>query len=266
MPDSIRPLGLGEILNQGISLFRRNFVPLAGSFAAVYLPVQLILRLGVGTFPDLPGGMQDMTQEQYAAAMSSIAATRIVFALIGGTALFIAYMVAEGVLIHRAARAYLGESESIGGSPSFGFSRLVPLLLTCLLKGILIGIGLILLVAPGIYLLFRYALSTSVVVIEGLTGVKALERSRKLMAPGIHILQLLMLGAIGALISFAVAVPVGMLGENILTYVVAAVVQTLVSAFTATLFVVFYFSARCRIDGFDLDRLAESLAARNVPS
>ena len=266
MSYAIRPLGFGEILNQGINVFREHFVLIAGSFAAVYLPVQLAFQIIMYFLVTsrIPDDGANMTPEQLMAATSSVAVAAAIAGIVGGIVSFIAYTVAEGALIHSAAKSYLGEQETVGTSVSFGLSRVVPRLLTGLLKGVIIVIGLILFIVPGVYFLFRYALTSSVVVIEGRSGMAALGRSKELMSYSGHIYQLIGLGLICALIGFAIGMPVGLLGDGIIAAIVTSVLQTLVSAFTATVFVVFYFSARCRIDGFDLDRLAESLAAQNA--
>lgn len=268
MSYAIQPLGFEETLIQGINVFRKHFVLIAGSFAAVYLPVQLgvIVPLNFLVTSRIPAIEANMTEEQVAVAMSSIAVATITWVIFAGTVFFIAYTVAEGALIYGAAKSYLGEQKTVGGSVSFGLSRFAPLLLTALLKGVIIVIGLILFIVPGVYFLFRYALTSSVVVIEGKSGMAALRRSKELVSHSGHTFELVGLGVICALIGFAIGMPVDLLGDGIIAAIVGSVLQTLVFAFTATVFVVFYFSARCRIDGFDLDRLAESLAARNVSS
>lgn len=59
------------------------------------------------------------------------------------------------------------------------FSKMLPLFLTSILMMILIMIGLLLLVLPGIYLMFAYYMALPLVVEKGMGPWQALETSRK---------------------------------------------------------------------------------------
>jgi len=73
-------------------------------------------------------------------------------------------------------------------SPQFsdfflGFRFFIPLLLTALVGGVLVGIGFLLLVIPGIYLLVSYLFASSLVVDRRLDFWPALELSRRTIQP-----------------------------------------------------------------------------------
>ena len=75
-----------------------------------------------------------------------------------------------------------------GRSPQFsdfflGFRFFVPLLLTALVGGVLTGIGFLLLVIPGVYLLVGYLFAASLVVDRRLDFWPALELSRRTVNP-----------------------------------------------------------------------------------
>lgn len=61
-------------------------------------------------------------------------------------------------------------------------SRLGPLLAVSILMGIGVGIGLVLLIVPGILLAIRWAVATPVVMLEGLGARAAMRRSQELVA------------------------------------------------------------------------------------
>ncbi len=75
-----------------------------------------------------------------------------------------------------------------GHTPKFsdfflGFRFFIPLLLTALVGGVLTGIGLVLLVIPGVYLLVGYLFASALVVDRRLDFWEALETSRRTVNP-----------------------------------------------------------------------------------
>ncbi len=64
-----------------------------------------------------------------------------------------------------------------------GFRFFIPLLLTALVGGVLAGIGLVLLVIPGVYLLVGYLFASALVVDRRLDFWQALETSRRTVNP-----------------------------------------------------------------------------------
>ncbi len=75
----------------------------------------------------------------------------------------------------RRAAGVSSEASSIMGY----FSKTIPLFLTYLLMVVMILIGLLLLVIPGIYLMFAYYLALPLVAEKGMSPWQALETSRK---------------------------------------------------------------------------------------
>ena len=75
-----------------------------------------------------------------------------------------------------------------GHTPQFndfflGFRFFIPLLLTALVGGVLIGIGMVLLIIPGVYLLVGYLFASFLVVDRRLDFWAALELSRRTVQP-----------------------------------------------------------------------------------
>ncbi len=75
----------------------------------------------------------------------------------------------------RRATGAPSEASSIMGH----FSAMIPLFLTYLLMVVMILVGLLLLVLPGIYLMFAYYLALPLVAEKGMSPWQALETSRK---------------------------------------------------------------------------------------
>jgi uncharacterized membrane protein len=103
----------------------------------------------------------------------------------------------------------LDRSEGIEFARLFdGFNYFLPLLMVSLLTSILVTIGLILLVLPGIYLAIAYSFSTLNVVSRGLDFWPAMEASRKTITR--HFLQYALLGLICFGIFVLSAIPFGL--------------------------------------------------------
>ncbi|MGH8621898.1 MAG: hypothetical protein ACRET3_07150, partial [Burkholderiales bacterium] len=83
-------------------------------------------------------------------------------------------------MIHALARLRQGDRPSYAEAMSAGLRSWGRLLVARFVAGLMIGLGLIALVVPGVLLLVRYALLDAVVVLEGAGPGKARRRSTQL--------------------------------------------------------------------------------------
>jgi uncharacterized membrane protein YjgN (DUF898 family) len=204
MAFEIRPLGFGEILDQGFRLFRENMGLFLLIYGAFWLPPQLVMIfVQMAIVPD-PAALAGMSPEQQMAAMGSTATIAMVFWFVSIFIAVVSGAVAEGAIVNAAARLYLNEQVTFGEAVSAAISRLGALIWTGILKGFLIMLGFLALIIPGIYLIFRYALASQTVMLEGLSGSAALKRSRDLMKEHKHINQLFGIGFLFWVVSLMV--------------------------------------------------------------
>jgi hypothetical protein len=277
----IRELGLGGVLDQAVALLKNHFGLLFGISLCLMIPLNLIHSFGVHTV--VPQVAANPTHEQLAAygqamkeALPLLVGLNVGFVVL---ALLIVTPVTNGATIHAVAQKYLDKAASVGGALKFALRRLPGLLWTSLLAylaiviscipGLAIGffamragvvaylIGLVIAAVPAIILMFRYFLATYVVVIEGTSGGAALKRSGQLMKgnAGKAFVLSFLLGVIGVLVGVGARfIPVPEAG-----IVVMVLVNGVLFALGAAAWTVLYFSARCRLEGFDLTLLAESL-------
>jgi len=268
----IKELGLGGILDQAITLIKNHFGLLIGVAFCFLIPFWVASGLAVPLLmPDFmemqqrpPGAMTPEQAREMGERFIEALPVIIAVVAVGILLLFAIVMpVTNGATIHALSQAYLGGKPSVGGAIGFAFKRLPSLLWTNLLSMIMIVLGLFLLIIPGVILMFRYFLVSQVVVIEGKSGRAALKRSGVLMkghAGKVFVLGFL-LGIIGALVgSVAGIIPVPQVST-----VVSSVLQGVLGALGASAWTVLYFSARCKHEGFDLTRLAESLSQGPPP-
>jgi uncharacterized membrane protein (DUF485 family) len=250
----IRQLGLGEILDQSIKLMKDHFGVLLGITAVLLIPFYLIGGLiQVTMLPELP---PNPTPEQRMAAGMAILRVSIPFALLGA---YIIAPITNAALVYGIANAYLDKPISVGESYKRAFRRLLPLLGTWLLVGLAIMGGMILCLVPGILAAFWFALATQVVIIEDVAGFAAMRRSKELMAGNIGTIFVLglLIGVINGGLSFAAA----MIPQPYVEAVANAIVISIGTIIASAVFVVFYFSCRCKHEHFDLALLAQSVGA-----
>jgi hypothetical protein len=165
--------------------------------------------------------------------------------------------VTNAAVIQAVARLYLGEPVTALEAVKHGFRRLGPLIWTSFLMLLAIYGGLILCIIPGIYFAIWFGLSQHVVVLEGLNGPKALGRSKKLVHKDRG--KFLALILIMTVITVAISWGAQMIPQPHLAAIISVLVQAVTTILWTAAGVVFYFSARCGVENFDLHYLAEAI-------
>jgi hypothetical protein len=239
MQYEVRAMSFGEILDTGFRLLTNHFGLLIGIAGMVYVPLAV---LGAVVVRDLDG---------------------ISLAVLGFAWLVTVVLspVVTGAMTFALGEVFLGREVSIGRALRAGLSMVTGLIGTGLLSTLAILLGLIVFVVPGVYLIFAYLLLTPVMVFERTFGPRALGRSMQLMrgsmgrAFGILVVTGIMTSVIGWTVNLSLgAVP-------LLAPVGSALVQTLVSAYSAAVVVLLYFDIRSRKEAFDVEHLAQAVEA-----
>jgi hypothetical protein len=274
---ALRPLGIGEILDVGIKIYWRNAWTLFRIVLFVVLPAQIIV--GVIQVSALPAGVDSQNGSFFGPRFTSsnptisghdatILAVGVFAALVINA---LAGKFAQAGCFRAVADAYLGEPVSWRASLRFALRRLPAVVAVSLLSTILIAIGVVLCVIPGIYLWGAYYVAVPVVLVEGAGPIRALGRSRDLVSGrwwstiGValvgSVLVFVVAGAFSALIlGVALASP----AQNTVTGFVLNTVATTLSAVVTTpvaaaFAIVLYVDLRVRKEGFDLLLLAQRL-------
>ena len=237
-------MSFGEILDMGFRILRNHFVLLAGLQAIVFVPPRLVAdSLTRGSdFPDP------------------------VVVLVGMLPVFLALLILQPIIMaaitHAIGENYLSRSVTFGGALRFALSIVLPLLGTWILASIIVMVGFVLFIVPGVILALMFALLTPVMVTERVFGLTAMERSWALMK-GNMLLALglfLVTGILSSVLTAGVDLVAGFV--PFVGSIVAAVVQGAANAFGVAALVVLYFDIRCRKEAFDLEHLAEQVESR----
>ena len=260
----LHPMGLGEILDGAIGLYRRNWGLLVGTVAGVLVPLHFLIaflnrdyftRLHQ-LFSALRGGGTPPTTVNMTASG-------------GGLVVLLVLPFLSGAVAIAAASAYLGRSITVGQVYRALFRRFWALLAVVVMSYIVELVGLVFLIVPGIFLYVRLVAAPVAVVLEGAGPVAAWERSWRLTRGfGWKILGTVIVSyfitAVGGLIVQVPFFAVGYLAGGA-GWVFLGAGQTLASLlttpFSTIILVLIYFDLRIRKEAFDLSVLAQQLQA-----
>jgi hypothetical protein len=262
MKYELKPMGVGGILDQAILILKDNF--------GLFLKIALCLQIPVGIVLNLV-----LTQKQpmpspnaTPAEMQVFLQTQMLFVFTVMMPLLLLMMVLvipimSAAIVHATACVYLGKPTSVGSAFRVGIERAGPLIWTWILVYFFTFVGFMLCVLPGILMTFWYALATTIAVVDGVTGMPALQRSRNLMraAWANHYLTFFLLTILLAFINGGIGAGSAFVFERHVASIVSVLLQAVTGSFGSIAMVVFYFSCRCRIENFDLMLLAEAVAA-----
>jgi hypothetical protein len=259
----VGPMSIGEVVDSGFNLARRNFRHLAG-IGAWGLVVGYFLQ-GALSIPStaLFGSAIEARPEQ------AIGAFALMFggAVVGGIAMAFASMalvVACGHLVDPASGERLVK-------PGYAYRTVLSRVPA------LIGLGIILVLAAiplafifplFIYVFVRWANATNLVVLDSRKPVEALQRSWALTRGvwwhtavvlflawlAVAVVQIVLgmvVGVTVAALQFALEAPVV---AQLLNTVLGAALAIVISPFSVAVSVVLYYELRARTEGFDLER------------
>jgi uncharacterized membrane protein len=261
----LEALTTGQLLDRIFTFYRKHFV----LFFAIALIPQLSRLIPLFATSLFGGGGMGV-----GGAFSAIVAVLVwlpVFAAL--------IAVSQGAVTVAVSDIYLDKPASLANS----YRRVAPMTLRLigmmLGYGLLIFIGFVFLVVPGIYFLLTYALATAVMAIENVSFSEAMTRSKDLVVGNrgrIFIIFLLSF-IIQYAVAFAIGIPFGVvLAKTRLMFsypfafrAISTLVEMLASAISTPIsligFTLAYYDARVRKEAFDLEYMMESAAAE-VPA
>jgi hypothetical protein len=241
----IQRLSFGEKLDQAFRLLRNHFVPMTAPFVVVYVPYNAALSaLGLNQ-------NQDPTQ-----ALSKVGSALILVLI-----LLVIASLAQLVVNVVIADAYLGHPISVQAAFRRATAMFAGYAGTTLLVLLALFGWALLFVIPAFYFMIMWTLIGPVVAVEQLYGPRAMRRSRALVKGhfwstlGLVLVTGLLVGLPSAGLSVAFKL-IPIIGP-----VLTSVVQAVGAAFGAAALLVLYVDLRCRHEDFDLQLLAQQIAA-----
>ncbi|MBI4492985.1 MAG: hypothetical protein HY690_09350 [Chloroflexi bacterium] len=249
----IAPMGIGEVLDTGFTLTRRNFRRLVVVGAWGLVPAYVVYEVARALF----------TVAAVGSSLGSLLLT------IGSSLAALALALACARLIEPTGEPTELEPLSLYHAAS----RRLGFLLLWTLLAIILAIPLLILLPLGIFLGVRWSVSWIALALEGIGPIASLRRSWSLTrAAWWHtFVVILAAGAIGSILGIVAAAVFGIVG-GILSFVAgspailelfstlgSAVVGVLLTPFEMAIFVVLYYELRARSEGFDLEQRARQV-------
>lgn len=246
----IKHLNLGEILDQGIAIIKAKFGLLFAITLVTVVPLQFLTGLiQLVLFPGLaqgdPAALQGHLGLFFLVMLGTFGLSLLVFPL------------ANAAVIHAVAGTYLSKPVTLGACLSHGLRRWPALIGTTLLTTLVIFLGFLLIV-PGIFFSFWYLLAQQVTVLEDVAGGSALSRSKALMKGNVGTAFVLSLMIF--MINIGGSMALGLVPQIHLNILGQSLLYGISMLFGSAVFVVFYFSCRCKLENFDLMMLADAVA------
>jgi hypothetical protein len=262
-PFSLQPMGIGEILDGAIKLYRSQWKTLMAIVAIILVPITF---LQVFLTREIGGPFADPTTTTQAELNSSILVSFVLAA--------IQLLVVQPFLVAAVAKAsadvYLGHQVRVGPTFRFAISRIHSILWISIIAILATGLGLLLLIVPGIIIFVRYTFGSTVLVVEGRKGSKALGRSWRLAKGSFWkiLVALFLAGILASVIQGILTIPgsiayaaVGPAGWPF--YAIGlSLAQILTTPFATLITVLLYFDLRIRKEAFDLEVMAHEMSAR----
>lgn len=270
-PPVLRPLSVAEILDTAFRLWRRNFGTLVSITAVVYVPLAVVEVVLAAVLAGVGVAVQ-------AAGPGAVPGRGIAAAAFGGTLLLTAVAAIAVALVYAAlavavSRYYLGRTVTVGDAYACVMPRLGSLLATWLLVFVVVAIGAMLCVIPGIYLAVVLAFAWPLVVLEDRSPTDAMSRSAELVRGywGRVFVTMLLLSLIVVVIQWAITAPVNLIGQAVfgggalslgVAQLVSVLVQMIVLPLSVTGLVVLYYDLRVRKEAFDLQLLMTEIGPK----
>lgn len=241
-----RELSLGEVISKTFQVYRRDFTKYFVLFAVVGVVIGVVTTLARQAFvpPTLPSNPTSQEVSIWFSALFAALFLLIVSILIVSV---VFSAIAQGAAIKLASEQIEKEQADLGPSIKFAASKLLWIWALSIVVGIIVFLGFIALIIPGIILAIMYSLALPVLLIEKKGIFDSMRRSRELVS---HrwlktFATYLVLGIIVIIASVIVSAITALLG------VVGPVVNGILSAFYQPLFpilmTVYYYSNLARI-------------------
>jgi hypothetical protein len=254
---AIRPRSVSELVDAAFQVLRGGYAQYVMLMGLAYVPWLIVIMITSRSL--LTGAPTDPG-----------AFTRSFVLSIGG---MIWFSVIDGAMTVAASQGYLGQRVDVGAAFGRALSQIGALVGVAIARVLLIFIGLVLLIAPGLYFLARYAVAPAAAVIEraGLFG--SMGRASAL-SDGFkwHVLKTLLLvwviylvlsTALVAMLAGAVAgAGLGAAGSVrylYLTQIVSALFTILVYPLVSIVQTLLYYDLRIRKEAYDIELMASGL-------
>jgi hypothetical protein len=292
------PMSIGGILDRTFRLYKNNFVRFITIVAIIQVPISLLMLVstslmqrGVSIQPtveyedfsnDETSNMEETTGEEEEVGFDGTAweganPTAIILGgiimLVGAILALLGNMLCQGALTKSVSEFYPGHEITVGQAYKFVLPKLLTLIGAGLLVGLIVWLGFIMCIVPGVIFGLWFALTTPSIIVENLRATKGMSRSKALASGNLG--KVFCVGFLVILITWAITIPFSGIGLIISRILFAGNVllvdfinqfcnligQILAIPIGAAAFILLYYDLRIRKEGFDLQMLAQAMSS-----
>jgi hypothetical protein len=256
---AIRPLDAGAILDHAIYLYRDHFKLVVAVLGILLLPALIVMDFFLLPYQ---ARLEQAMEMGSMPPVESVLASFVYFVIYQ----FLLFPLVTGALVFGLAMRYMGKPATFTQCVRHMARRAGRLIAAGFIYQVVILVGSCLCVVPGIYASVIFIPILPIVTLEDTPVLSAFSRCNYLMQ-GERLKGLLILFVI-FIISAAAGVLDLFTGMPYFSFVYADIVQALAMGLPIAIWLVFYFSARCRSENLDLDLAVQTLerqAAQEAP-
>jgi hypothetical protein len=239
-------LSVETTVSETFDLYFKNFATLFVPLLIAYLvsgAIGVPLSNYVSTIPQVP---TTGTTDDVLNWFNKYVPTLIALGLVTGLIIWIIYVIAYGSVIKCSSELIENNKTSLEGAVRFTARKLLSLLAAGILLGIIIVVGLIALVIPGIILALMFSLTISAIMIENVGTIDGMSRSRALVS---HrwlktFAVLLIVGIILAIVSFIAGLIASPLGDY--SWILSNIISAFIAPILPVALAVHYYSMRAK--------------------
>jgi hypothetical protein len=262
--------GIGDILSVAFEVYKANAAKLIVIVAIVVVPLSFISHFLTGVvFKPTVEKTQAIVINGTTISGGTTVTTRsfgtfVIGSLIAAAIAVIISAVLQAALTRGAALAAVGDPVDTEASYQYGFKKFGSVLLISILVGLVVGIGFILLIIPGIIFLTMLAVAIPALIVEDQRGTAAMSRSWNLVKG--HFWHVLGTIVVAALITGVVGAILGLLGGTnwFLQWIFGSIAQIITAPFAALVTVLLYVDLRVRNEQLTGERLRAELSSTAV--
>jgi zinc-ribbon domain len=175
-----RELSIGEVISKTFDVYRQDFVKYFVLFAVVEVIIGVVITLARNAFvlPTLP---TNVTSQQIFNWLPGFLGT--LFLLVGSIFIvsIIFFPIAQGTAIKMSAERIEKGQADFGTSIRFAVSKLIWIWALTIVVGVIVFLGIIALIIPGIILAIMFLLAFPALLIENKGVLNSMSRSRELV-------------------------------------------------------------------------------------
>lgn len=267
---TLRPLGVGEILDASINLYFRNLGTFFKIAAVIAIPMGVIIfMLDQIAFAE-PDGFADGFAFAGEFRQRVDYSTFTTVAIIEGVVALLAFLLVIGASFKAVSDLYIGNDTKSGDSIRYAAGRVHSMLWIGFLFTLGVGLAIFALVLPAIWLFVAWSLAIPALLSEGLKGSKALGRSFDLIRHnwwrtfGAILVGIIFIGLFQFLLELGASglstLTEDSLQGSLLIYDAAQVLTLIITGpLEAAIIAVIYYDLRVRKEAFDVHVLTQQL-------